>query len=228
TRNLLLRATALGANLQPDGCRSVAQRRHRPHLPRPCRRHPARHRRSRRRRELQRLGVGEALPDELRRRAEARRRARGRRARHQGEARARATRAARRRNRTAGTGAPRRHRGAVASADRPDRRPVGSREANPWRQEMSVTSVEKNMDALTMTVTADLDATVERAWQLWAEPRQFERWWGPPGCPPTVVDHDLRAGGRGTFFMTGTAGGREDSPWGGTPADPPPPPQLRG
>ena len=48
---------------------------------------------------------------------------------------------------------------------------------------MSVTSVEKDLEALTMTVTADLDATVERAWQLWADPRQFERWWGPPGLP---------------------------------------------
>ena len=44
---------------------------------------------------------------------------------------------------------------------------------------MSVTSVEKDPESLTMTVTADLDATVERAWQLWADPRQFEQWWGP-------------------------------------------------
>lgn len=64
---------------------------------------------------------------------------------------------------------------------------------------MSVTSVEKDLDALTMTVTADLDATVERAWQLWADPRQFEQWWGPPDYPATVVDYDLRAGGRITL-----------------------------
>ncbi len=44
---------------------------------------------------------------------------------------------------------------------------------------MSVTSVEKDPQSLTMTVTADLDATDERAWQLWADPRQFELWWGP-------------------------------------------------
>ena len=58
---------------------------------------------------------------------------------------------------------------------------------------MSVTSVEKDPKSLTMTVTAELDATVERVWQLWADPRQFEQWWGPPGFPATVVDHDLRA-----------------------------------
>jgi uncharacterized protein YndB with AHSA1/START domain len=64
-----------------------------------------------------------------------------------------------------------------------------------------------------MTVTAELDATAERVWQLWADPRQFEQWWGPPGYPATVVDHDLRTGGRITFFMTGPEGERQDSAW---------------
>jgi uncharacterized protein YndB with AHSA1/START domain len=86
---------------------------------------------------------------------------------------------------------------------------------------MSVTRVEKDPEALTMTVTADLDATVERAWQLWADPRQFEQWWGPPGYPVTVVDHDLRAGGRVTFFMTGAEGERHDNRWEVIVADPP-------
>jgi uncharacterized protein YndB with AHSA1/START domain len=86
---------------------------------------------------------------------------------------------------------------------------------------MSVTHVEKDPEALTMTVTAELDATVERAWQLWADPRQFERWWGPPGYPATVVDHDLRAGGQVTFFMTGDNGERHDSTWEVIAADPP-------
>jgi len=85
---------------------------------------------------------------------------------------------------------------------------------------MSVTSVDKDLDALTMTVTADLDATVERAWQLWADPRQFEKWWGPPGYPATVVDHDLRDGGQITFFMEG-GGERHDSTWEVISADPP-------
>ena len=86
---------------------------------------------------------------------------------------------------------------------------------------MSVTSVEKDLQALTMTVTADLDATVDRAWQLWADPRQFERWWGPPGYPATVVGHDLRAGGSVSFFMTGSEGERHDSTWEVVAADPP-------
>ena len=72
-----------------------------------------------------------------------------------------------------------------------------------------------------MTVTADLDATVERVWQLWADPRQFEKGWGPPGYPATVVDHDLRAGGRITFFMAGPEGERHNSTWEVIAADPP-------
>ena len=86
---------------------------------------------------------------------------------------------------------------------------------------MTVIDVQKDADALTMTMTVELDTTVERAWQLWADPRQFERWWGPPGYPPTVVDYDLRAGGRIAFFTTGPEGEREDSTWEVVAADPP-------
>ncbi len=86
---------------------------------------------------------------------------------------------------------------------------------------MSVTSVEKDPESLTMTVTAELDATVEQAWQQWADPRQFEQWWGPPDYAATVVELDLRAGGRIRFFMAGTDGERHDSTWEVIAADPP-------
>jgi uncharacterized protein YndB with AHSA1/START domain len=86
---------------------------------------------------------------------------------------------------------------------------------------MTVTSVVKDLDALTMTVTADLQATVERAWALWADPRQFETWWGPPGYPVTVLNHDVRTGGHITFFMAGDEGERHDSTWEVVTADPP-------
>ena len=85
---------------------------------------------------------------------------------------------------------------------------------------MSVTSVEKDLEALTLTITADLDASVERAWQLWADPRQFERWWGPPSFPATVIDHDLRTGGKISFFM-GSGDERMDATWEVVAADPP-------
>jgi uncharacterized protein YndB with AHSA1/START domain len=38
---------------------------------------------------------------------------------------------------------------------------------------MSVTSVVKDPEAKTMTVTAEFDAAVERVWEIWADPRQL-------------------------------------------------------
>ncbi|MDQ3897967.1 MAG: SRPBCC domain-containing protein [Actinomycetota bacterium] len=86
---------------------------------------------------------------------------------------------------------------------------------------MTVTSVRKDPEALTMTVTAELDASVERSWQLWADPRQLERWWGPPTYPATVVDHDLTTGGRVTYFMTGPEGDKFHGWWEVLAAEPP-------
>jgi uncharacterized protein YndB with AHSA1/START domain len=78
---------------------------------------------------------------------------------------------------------------------------------------MSVTSVEKDLEALTMTVTAEYDVTAERAWQLWSDPRQLERWWGPPTYPATFVLHDIAVGGRMAYFMTGPEGDRHHGWW---------------
>ena len=78
---------------------------------------------------------------------------------------------------------------------------------------MSVTSVVKDPERFTMTVTAEYDVPAERAWQLWGDPRQLERWWGPPSYPATVVDHDLRAGGKVTYFMTGPEGDKPHGFW---------------
>ncbi len=86
---------------------------------------------------------------------------------------------------------------------------------------MTVTSVRKDPEALTMSITAELDAGVDRAWQLWAEPRQLERWWGPPTYPATVVDHDLVPGGRVTYFMTGPDGEKFHGWWQVLAVDPP-------
>jgi uncharacterized protein YndB with AHSA1/START domain len=86
---------------------------------------------------------------------------------------------------------------------------------------MTVTSVRKDPEALTMTITTELDATLERAWQLWADPRQLERWWGPPTYPATVVDHDLATGGRVSYFMTGPEGDKSNGWWQILAVDPP-------
>jgi uncharacterized protein YndB with AHSA1/START domain len=76
-----------------------------------------------------------------------------------------------------------------------------------------VTRIDKNHEALTMTLEAEFDSPVERVWQVWADPRQLERWWGPPAYPATVVEHDLAPGGVVTYFMTGPTGDRHDGWW---------------
>jgi uncharacterized protein YndB with AHSA1/START domain len=86
---------------------------------------------------------------------------------------------------------------------------------------MIVTSVEKDPVALTLTITCELAATVERTWQLWADPRQLERWWGPPTYPATFVDHDLTPGARVSYFMTGPDGGKSHGYWDVVAVDPP-------
>ena len=40
---------------------------------------------------------------------------------------------------------------------------------------MTVTAVRKDPGARTMTLEAEFDASPERVWQLWADPRQLER-----------------------------------------------------
>jgi len=75
------------------------------------------------------------------------------------------------------------------------------------------TTVDKDTAAHTMTVTTELDATVERAWQLWADPRQLERWWGPPTYPATVVEHELAPGATVRYFMTSPEGDKYHGIW---------------
>jgi uncharacterized protein YndB with AHSA1/START domain len=77
---------------------------------------------------------------------------------------------------------------------------------------MTVTAVRKDPDRLTMTLDAEFDASPERVWQLWEDPRQLERWWGPPGYPATFTKHDFRVGGRSEYYMTGPEG---PTPFGG-------------
>ncbi|NEC71993.1 SRPBCC family protein [Streptomyces rochei] len=78
---------------------------------------------------------------------------------------------------------------------------------------MSVTSLNKDLENLTLTLVADFSAPVERVWQLWADPRQLERWWGPPSYPATVEQHDLTPGGDVTYFMTGPEGDKYRGWW---------------
>jgi uncharacterized protein YndB with AHSA1/START domain len=86
---------------------------------------------------------------------------------------------------------------------------------------MPVTAVHKDPAALTMTLTAEFDASPDRVWQLWADPRQLERWWGPPTYPATFTAHDLAPGGRVQYHMTGPGGDEMHGYWDVVEVDPP-------
>ena len=86
---------------------------------------------------------------------------------------------------------------------------------------MTVTRVEKDFDNLTLILTAEFDAPVERVWRLWADPRLLERWWGPPSHPATVEEHDLEPGGGVRYVLTGPAGETSRGWWRITAADAP-------
>ena len=86
---------------------------------------------------------------------------------------------------------------------------------------MTVTVVRKDPDALTMTIVAEFDANPERVWQLWADPRQLERWWGPPTYPATFTKHDLLPGSRVEYHMTGPEGDQSRGYWDILTAEPP-------
>ena len=86
---------------------------------------------------------------------------------------------------------------------------------------MPVIDVRQDLDTLTLTITADFAAPVERIWQVYADPRQLEKVWGPPTCPATVVDHDLSAGGRTTYYMTMPDGEKHAGYWKITSVDEP-------
>ncbi len=78
---------------------------------------------------------------------------------------------------------------------------------------MPVTDITKDVDSRTLTITAEFPAPVERVWAMYADPRQLEQVWGPPTYPATFVEHDLRPGGRTTYYMTSPEGEKFAGYW---------------
>lgn len=71
---------------------------------------------------------------------------------------------------------------------------------------MTVISTSKDVGNLTLTLIAEFDAGPDRVWQVWEDPRQLERWWGPPTFPATFTRHEFVVGGESRYFMTGPDG----------------------
>ena len=86
---------------------------------------------------------------------------------------------------------------------------------------MPVTDVDTLAEARTLTITAEFAAPVERVWEVYADPRQLERVWGPPTYPARFVDHSLTQGGRTHYYMTSPEGEKYPGWWHVTSVDAP-------
>jgi uncharacterized protein YndB with AHSA1/START domain len=78
---------------------------------------------------------------------------------------------------------------------------------------MPVVEIQKDTKALTMKVVAQFAAPVARVWAAYADPRQLERFWGPPQWPATFTRHDFKVGGRSEYYMTGPNGEKSGGYW---------------
>ena len=85
---------------------------------------------------------------------------------------------------------------------------------------MPITSVTRDPESLTMTVVADFEASLQRLWEVYVDPRQLERFWGPPEYPATFTRHDAVPGGRSSYHMTGPGGDSHGGYWEWLSVDP--------
>ena len=85
---------------------------------------------------------------------------------------------------------------------------------------MPITSVTKDAAKLTLTVVADFPVPQNRLWDAFADPRQLERFWGPPTMPATFTRHEFKVGGRAEYFLTGPKGEKWSGSWKFTAVNP--------
>ncbi|BFU46476.1 SRPBCC family protein [Krasilnikovia sp. MM14-A1004] len=78
---------------------------------------------------------------------------------------------------------------------------------------MTVLNTYKDVEARRLTFVAEFDAGVDRVWQVWQDPRQLERWWGPPTYPATFDRHEVVVGGQSRYYMTGPEGDKARGWW---------------
>ena len=78
---------------------------------------------------------------------------------------------------------------------------------------MPITAVDRDPNALTLTITADFPVSRQRLWDAYSDPRQLEKFWGPPGWPATFSRHDFTPGGFSHYYMTGPDGDKYCGYW---------------
>jgi uncharacterized protein YndB with AHSA1/START domain len=62
-----------------------------------------------------------------------------------------------------------------------------------------MTNADASRDAVMLE--REFDAPVEFLWQMWTVPAHFEAWYGPSGASVSVVEMDVRVGGRRLVSM---------------------------
>jgi uncharacterized protein YndB with AHSA1/START domain len=85
---------------------------------------------------------------------------------------------------------------------------------------MPLTSVTRDVATLTLTIVGDYPVSQQRLWDAFTDPRQLERFWGPPDYPVRFTRQELGVGGRGEYFMTGPDGETMNGSWEFTAVDP--------
>ena len=85
---------------------------------------------------------------------------------------------------------------------------------------MPLTSVTKDAAKLTLTMVGDYPVPQQRLWDAFADPRQLERFWGPPFAPATFTRHDFKVGGRAEYFLTLPEGKKWSGSWKFTAVNP--------
>lgn len=78
---------------------------------------------------------------------------------------------------------------------------------------MPVTQITPDPETLTLNVHAEFDASVDRVWSVFTDPRQLERFWGPPGWPATFREFDFEPGGIAQYSLSGPDGSTHHARW---------------
>lgn len=78
---------------------------------------------------------------------------------------------------------------------------------------MPITTIEKDPENLTMTVVCEFTVPLRRLWDAYVDPRQLEKFWGPPTFPATFTRHDVFPAGRSAYVMTGPDGETHGGYW---------------
>ncbi|MGJ9413239.1 SRPBCC domain-containing protein [Aeromicrobium sp. CF4.19] len=78
---------------------------------------------------------------------------------------------------------------------------------------MPVIDIQKDLENRTIIITSEFAAPLERVWELYSDPRQLEKVWGPPSHPATFVEHSLTPGAVTKYYMTGPEGEQYHGLW---------------